>query len=403
MKKKVLLIPTYFPTQSSEIVGAQIKEQARIMAEDFDIVVIHCLPGDGWKRFLWQRLLSLLTGRRKYRKCDQKLASGDLNAVGVYYFTSRLTTWKSNIRRQKAAYQFVVEDMATRGWVPELIHARGFDPSGIIANYLGKKLAVPYILTENTAFIFDEVFTVDKVKYYRQAFNESAYITFVSSFLMRLTLMHDVGKRVPTMIVGNPVDAVEFVCRARNPRPIFTVVAVGYNSYIKDFDTLFRAIRLLLDRGHDDLRLIVAVTYSWSEENKAGLPALAKSVGIENYCEFLYEVPRAEMPDLYARGDVFVCSSIVETFGIACLEAIFCGLPVISTENGGTDDFIGADNGIKIPIKNPISMASAIESVKTGLVTFDVETIRSSVMSKFGKDAFRRAMKTVYDTAIRSK
>ena len=49
---------------------------------------------------------------------------------------------------------------------------------------------------------------------------------------------------------------------------------------------------------------------------------------------------RADIESVYAAADVFVCPSEFESYGIANLEAMACGLPVVSTRRGGPSETI---------------------------------------------------------------
>lgn len=62
--------------------------------------------------------------------------------------------------------------------------------------------------------------------------------------------------------------------------------------------------------------------------------------------DYLTEV---EMTGLYRACDVFVCSYRGEGFSLPTLEAMACGLPVVVTEGGATDDFVTEDYGWFIP------------------------------------------------------
>jgi len=51
-------------------------------------------------------------------------------------------------------------------------------------------------------------------------------------------------------------------------------------------------------------------------------------------------VPAAEMPDLYARHDIFILPSLMEGMPIVLLEAMAMGMPVVTTETCGMMDIV---------------------------------------------------------------
>jgi glycosyltransferase involved in cell wall biosynthesis len=51
---------------------------------------------------------------------------------------------------------------------------------------------------------------------------------------------------------------------------------------------------------------------------------------------------------LYNEADVFVATTRAEGFNLPCIEAMSCGLPVITTNFGGQTDFVNEDNGFLI-------------------------------------------------------
>jgi glycosyltransferase involved in cell wall biosynthesis len=56
-------------------------------------------------------------------------------------------------------------------------------------------------------------------------------------------------------------------------------------------------------------------------------------------------LPRTEVAQAMARSDVFVAPAVLESFGIAALEAHAAGLPVVGRRGTGLSDFIRAGEG----------------------------------------------------------
>jgi glycosyltransferase involved in cell wall biosynthesis len=64
------------------------------------------------------------------------------------------------------------------------------------------------------------------------------------------------------------------------------------------------------------------------------------------------DVPYDEMPALYRAADVLVQPYRAEGFCLPALEALACGLPVIVTAGGPTDEFVGEECGWRIPSRH---------------------------------------------------
>ena len=56
---------------------------------------------------------------------------------------------------------------------------------------------------------------------------------------------------------------------------------------------------------------------------------------------FLDEIPNAEIAAYYQAGDIFIQPSYAEGFPRTLLEAMACGLPVVTTDAGGIRDILG--------------------------------------------------------------
>ncbi|SYZ74694.1 putative Glycosyl transferase group 1 [Candidatus Zixiibacteriota bacterium] len=76
----------------------------------------------------------------------------------------------------------------------------------------------------------------------------------------------------------------------------------------------------------------------------------------------LGDVTPSELPDLYRAAHVFVYPSFAEGFGLPPLEAMACGIPVISSDRSAIPEVVG-DGGILINPDNIEELAYSIERI----------------------------------------
>lgn len=72
---------------------------------------------------------------------------------------------------------------------------------------------------------------------------------------------------------------------------------------------------------------------------------------------------REELARIYASSDIFLSPGRHETFGMATLEAISCGLPVVAIRNSGTSTFVPPEIGVLTQDGDAEDFARAIELV----------------------------------------
>lgn len=84
---------------------------------------------------------------------------------------------------------------------------------------------------------------------------------------------------------------------------------------------------------------------------------------------------------IYSASDVFVTPSQQESFGKTTVEALLCGVPVISTPTGIAPEIINKENGMLLPNTSAQEIAHAILTVLD--TKYDKENIRKGAMSLF--------------------
>ncbi len=141
--------------------------------------------------------------------------------------------------------------------------------------------------------------------------------------------------------------------RAAGPK---RVLFVGTNMQRKGLPTLIKAAPQVA-------RALPGVQFLVVGEDKA-IPAMRKlccEEGVEGNFQFLGWKSQAELLELYAGADVFVLPSLTEALGVALLEAMAAGLPVIGSDAGGIPEIItDGVNGLLVPPDNPARLADAL-------------------------------------------
>jgi glycosyltransferase involved in cell wall biosynthesis len=131
-------------------------------------------------------------------------------------------------------------------------------------------------------------------------------------------------------------------------------VFVGRLSPEKDVETLLRAAAIAVER-RPSFRLRIAGAGPCA----GGLSALADTLGLRGHVEFLGEV--RDVPALLRGASLFVLSSVTEGLPLTVLEAMACGLPVVSTRVGGTPEaVVQGVSGLLVNPRDPGQLAHAM-------------------------------------------
>lgn len=95
---------------------------------------------------------------------------------------------------------------------------------------------------------------------------------------------------------------------------------------------------------------------------KGKLRTLSEDLGIDARVHFTGQ--RLDVPRLISRMDIFVLPSLYEGFGIAILEAMAAGKPVVATTVGGIPEFVvSGESGLLVEPGNVVSLAQAIKQL----------------------------------------
>jgi glycogen(starch) synthase len=112
-------------------------------------------------------------------------------------------------------------------------------------------------------------------------------------------------------------------------------------------------------RQHGDVVLVLV----GDGPSREALRAAARAA-LGERVRWIDRVTQAELPLLYAGAAVSVLPSMFEIYGLAALESMYFGTPVIASRVGGLIDLLGGDSGgVLVDSYDPSAWAAAIGGV----------------------------------------
>ncbi len=130
------------------------------------------------------------------------------------------------------------------------------------------------------------------------------------------------------------------------------------NAERKGIPLVLRAAAQLRAR-HPALRVVVAGAHG---DGLPGLVALARELEIADITSFPGAVSDEEKVRLMQRCAVYLQPSGFEGFGLAALEAMACGAPVVASTGGALPEVIG-DGGLAVPEPTSESLCAAVDRI----------------------------------------
>lgn len=133
---------------------------------------------------------------------------------------------------------------------------------------------------------------------------------------------------------------------------------VGIVEPRKNVPMLLRCYHELLRQG-TAIPLVIVGRFGWMYEE---VLRLVDELGLKDKVLFTGYVPSQDLPLIYNLAQVFVYPSIYEGFGLPPLEAMACGVPVITTAVSSMPEHVG-EAGLLIPPQDEKALVEAMQKV----------------------------------------
>ncbi len=216
-------------------------------------------------------------------------------------------------------------------------------------------------------------------------------------------LLPKYSKSMRSLISGIAIDSFDRPKYSKNSKDHLKLVSVSRLVASKGIELLIKAISESNNKHNISLDIYGKGPLYDDYVN------LSKKNGLENIINWHGFKPNNEVIKKYPEYDVFILPSLKEPAGIAVIEAMSSGLPVICIDAGGPAYSVSENCGIKVPITNTNTM---IKKLATAIdFMFDSPEKREQmglnaqqrIIEHFTWDAVTDKMVNVYKNAINSR
>lgn len=163
----------------------------------------------------------------------------------------------------------------------------------------------------------------------------------------------------------------------------------------KNLGVLIKAYKSLLENTPEfNVKLVLIGSYGW---NSGQLIKDIEEINSNYQTPIILTgfIPDDDLADLYSGAFMFVYPSLYEGFGLPVLEAMQCGLPVITSNNSSLPEVVG-DSGILIDPSDNIALENAIKNLYNNPDLRQSLTEKSLLRAK--KFNWEKTSKTIVDT-----
>ena len=383
---KILWLASWYPDEYEPANGDFVQRHAKAVSQLINIDVIHVVQAG-----------------RKFNYLNKVVKNNDGNLhEAIHYFTYKKSNidWLDKILYNKTYWHYykkVVEDYIQQKGKPDLLHVHVPFKAGIIAMAFLRKYKIPFIVSEHSSFYSKnakENFS-SRDFYFRfyttQTFKKAALVTNVSAAIGRiLKQMFDLKD---VRIIPNVVDVNYFYFKPKEKNKIFRWLHVSSMHPVKNVDRIIETFNCIL-KERNDWELIICGPLNKEYEQ------LVSQLNLQTKIKFTGEISYEEVAKQMQQADAFILFSRKENFPCVIIEALCCGIPVVTSNIGGTAEAVNELNGILVEPNNRDELQSAIISMMNNINKYNPEKISADAISKYNYNTVAQQFVDIYKDVL---
>lgn len=381
---KALWLTSWYPNRLDAMNGDFIQRHARAVAAFAQVYVIHAEPDN-------QNIMLQHSG--EIRK------EGNLTEQIFYYLPAQSESLSARIFsgiRYKKIMREAVEKYIQEHGRPDIVHVHVPMKAGIIALWLKKKYGIPFVVTEHWT-IYNEA---AKDGYAQRDF---IFKSFTKKIFREAALFLPVSKQLGEAIckqvcpvtfqpIPNVADRhfFHYEKKEKDATAPFTFIHVSTLKPQKNPAGILRAFTKFVQE-------IPAAKLMMVGENPDPFIDMAVALGLTPaQIVFTGLISYQEVAEKMKSADAFVLFSRYENLPCVIIEALCCGLPVVSSQVGGISELVNASNGLLLDADREDQLYDKMVMLYKNFSNYNQQKIAADAAATYSYPVIGKAIHTAY-------
>lgn len=345
--------------------GVFVRDQAGAISKNHSVIVISSkVDYTSFKLFSWRLEESIFGNITEFRL----VVAHSLPLLNQfnYLLISIWVAWK-----------------IARRFQPDIIHGNIAYPGGIWSYSVSRLISKPFIISDHTSKFTDN---------FRSAFHRVTTLFSMRRARKVIAVSTWAASRIepyirrPVDIVPNLIHVDEYSISTPSDNTVQIGFLGGLSTNRKGLDILLKALA--------EINKPYVMHIGGSGKHLDYYRKMAVDLGVYDKCRFHGFVDY--VPDFMSKLHFFISSSRIEAFGMVIVEAMACGLPVVTANSGGPADYVDDSCGLMVETENVGQMAEAIDWMIDHHHSFDRQKIRKKAVDHYSPATFVRNIEEIY-------
>lgn len=384
-KLRILFLPAWYPSPFNKVGGVFVKEHAKAINQQVQLAVFHiCEHPHLRKPYVFEETKEegILTYRIYYRKFSKAW----LKPVKFLLFAIAAIIGYHKVKSR---------------FKPDLNHVHVLTRMGVIGLWAKLFYRIPFVITEHWSRYLPE----------RNSYH-GILRKWITKFVVRKSLgvsavTHDLKKAMfsydlvhqNSPVISNVVDTDLFK-PDEQPREGFVFLHVsGLNDGVKNISGILRAFQNLLSKIDVGQRVKLVIVGDDDLERPV-LEKYAEGLGLKELVFFVGKKYGKDLVTEYQKANAFVMFSNFENQPCVILEAMSCGLPIISSAVGGIAEIINQEAGVLVAARDEQALQRSMLNMYYSSKEYKSDLIREIAIEKFAYSAVCSRFLEFYNRAL---